>query len=655
MTIRKSMIQTLVIFSVLGIALASSAQSGLKTQAYSASDGTGGIRLLWFIAPEHWRGGWRVEDESGRVLLERVLPGEADAMRRLEASEQAEIIAMMRSANRNGDRAATPVGDVAFGLRVMTDWDFARAAGLAIELQGLERRRTAFVVRRLDERGIPDGAYLKTSVVDLAKKAPPPPPPAALKASASRNGISLYWRLARNPLPVLAYSVERIEGGSPFPLTARPMALGSSWPETSPAFVDANPPVESDVVYQVRALDALGRGSNPDIVRVFSPDFSALDAPEGLRAETDSPGEVVLSWKENSSPHTAGYLIERAYQLSGPFEILTPAGVSSGTARYQDKGLRTGTTYFYRVRSIGPRGDVGVPRPAVLAVVRGNPLPAPETLTAEAGHTRVLLTWQPVAAAAGYHVERRSGSDRPWSRLTGAPVSENRFDDHMGASPGGRFEYRVFAVGYDGQDGSAARPIEVMLPDTVPPAPPRVTAINGEGGRVSISFTPASPEEDTSQVLVLRSDQPGQQGLVIGDPLSGREGRFEDRWVEAGRRYYYRLVAVDPAGNRSDPGDAVTVLVGHVPVPKPAAPDAVFVREPFPHVRLRFTEPPSGLKAVVEAQSSGGSWFVVAGPVTSGEAVDLAPGSEPRSYRLRYQDAGGVAGPASDPIIPDKK
>ncbi|RJQ14990.1 MAG: hypothetical protein C4560_11115 [Nitrospiraceae bacterium] len=649
--LKRKIIQLLLMLLVAGSTQPLFAQSGVKTQAYSASDGQGGARLLWFVSPDRWRGGWRVEDETGKVLADRILPGGADPMKALPAESQAEISSLLRNIREQGNKKRTAVNEITFGIKVFSNWDFARAAGLAIELKGLEKRRTSFVVRRLDDSGKPDTAYLKTEPVDLAKAAPMPPSPLGFRAEAEKSGIELYWRLARNPLPVFAYVVEREYKGELRTLTDSPLVLGSNWPEKSPAFVDKQPPLESDVVYIVRAVDALGRRSNPVATGIFSPDLFALDAPMDVKADAVKTNTAEVSWKANSSSNTAGYLVERSYQLSGPFEILTPEGVTPGTTSYKDKGLRPGTTYFYRVRAIGARGDTGPPGPAVMAVVRGEPVPAPENLTAEAGQTRVRLTWEAVAAASGYHVERRTGNERPWSRLTGMPVPDMLYDDHTGYSPGGRFEYRVLAAGYDGQDGKPSRPVEVMLQDTVSPAPPRFIEASGEGGKVWLTFAPAAPEEDTSQVLVLRADQPDQQGLVIGDPLSGRGRQFEDRWVEPGRRYYYRLVAVDASGNRSDPGEAVGVLVGHESLPRPDAPEAVYAGSPFPHVRLSFDEPPKGLRVLVEAQTGTGAWLYVAGPVTGREAIDLNPGKEAKRYRLRYQDAGGAAGPASKEAV----
>jgi len=631
----------------MGNALPLFAQSGVKAQAYSASDGEGGVRLMWFVTPDRWRGGWRVEDETGKMLADKVIPGRADAMKVLSASSQAEINSIMQNTGERNSKKSGAAQDIAFGMHVFADWNFAQAAGLAVELKGLEKRRTSFVVRRLDNNGKPDGAYLKTEPVDLAKAAPPPPSPREFRAEASKNGVSLYWRLARNPLPVFAYVVEREDKGEIRALTDTPLLLGSAWPENSPAFIDDQPPLEQDVVYLVRAVDALGRRSNPVAVGIFSPDFSALDAPMDVKAEAPKANTVELSWKANSSSNTAGYLVERSYQLSGPYEILTPEGVSRGTTKYQDKGLRAGTTYFYRVRAIGSRGDTGLPGSPAMAVVRGDALPAPENLATETGQTRIRLTWEAVSAASGYHVERRTGNNSPWSRLTGIPLPDSLYDDHVGYSPGGKFEYRVLAVGYDGQDGKTSRTIEVILQDTVPPPPPRFTAASGEGGKVVIAFSPSSPEEDTAQVLVLRSDQPEEQGLVIGDPLSGRERKFEDKWVEPGRRYYYRLVAVDASGNRSDPGEAVGITIGHAPLPKPDAPKVAYEDKPFPHVRLRFDEPPKGLRVIVEAQTSAGAWLYISGPVTGKEAIDLDPGKEAKRYRLRYQDAGGAVGQAS--------
>jgi hypothetical protein len=94
------------------------------------------------------------------------------------------------------------------------------------------------------------------------------------------------------------------------------------------------------------------------------------------------------------------------------------------------------------------------------------------------------------------------------------------------------------------------------------PPPPSIVAIAGLGDKVSITFRPGEPEDQTSKFLILRSKSPTGKGVVVGRPLPADTRQWEDTTVEAGEYFWYRLVAVDKAGNRSAPSRPKWVAVG---------------------------------------------------------------------------------------------
>jgi hypothetical protein len=71
---------------------------------------------------------------------------------------------------------------------------------------------------------------------------------------------------------------------------------------------------------------------------------------------------------------------------------------------------------------------------------------------------------------------------------------------------------------------------------------------------------------------------------------------------------------------------------------------------PFPYVEHQLAPPPAKAQAFVEAQTNGGKWLAVAGPVAEVTTINLtdlpAPGSAV-AYRVIYQAANGVRGAPS--------
>ncbi len=79
--------------------------------------------------------------------------------------------------------------------------------------------------------------------------------------------------------------------------------------------------------------------------------------------------------------------------------------------------------------------------------LRMHPVISPSNLSWSTSSGGVTLTWTPSTdpAVLGYHVYRATGSSGPFSRLTGAAVSDNSFTD-PGAAPGGSYMYMVRAL-----------------------------------------------------------------------------------------------------------------------------------------------------------------------------------------------------------------
>lgn len=473
------------------------------------------------------------------------------------------------------------------------------------------------------------------------------------------SGVSLSWNppAENRALPAISCVVER-NGSS---ISVKPFVVGTQWNPKLSLVVDRSAPPNTAVAYKIYTVDAFGRRSQPSSIRIFFPDFRALAPPAVVQA-AGSPGKILVTWTAGEKPNLAGYVVERSFMANGPWETLMTQALPPGTGQYEDDNLRGGTSYYYRVRAVGPRGDLGPPSFAACAIPTnpGAP-PAVAGLTADAGQTRVRLTWTPVSfPVAGYFVERGaaapsgqgSAGSTNWVRLNSSAVPEPLYDDYIGTASGDTLEYRVLAVALDNAEGPPSKAVEVTLADRSLPGQPTITSASGAGGKVVLTFAPAMPEERTAQFLVLRSGNAADQGVVLGDPLPGSARDYQDLYVSPGETYFYRLVAVDAAGNRSDVTDPVIVRVGSATIPKPAPPVLKAVSQPSPGVTLQFDKAPAGLSVVVERQDAPAKgWLRVAGPIDGTTASDYPPaGNSQVRYRIAYVSASGETGDPSDPV-----
>ncbi len=591
------------------------------------------------IPPARWPpGGFRI-DANGKTLartsvdskaLSRLPEGEREALRRLPARAR---------------KTKSPGAAVIIYGRLLSDWRFARAAGMGGVFPGAPRNIKSVQIQPLNARGRPAGGSLACRL-DPSKA---PPAPAGLRAVSMGDGVMLYWQaFGKKTFPVLSYRVERDTGGGAKSLMLQAPFLPFGHKAKQPAYMDRLPPLEQEITYQVRWVDPLGRKGSWARVRVYSTDFTALRPPARITVKIDKDS-VSLHWPKSDNPRTAGYVVERAYLNTGPYEVLTPRGLPTNQPEYRDSKLKGGTVYFYRVRAMGPHGDLGVPSDPVAAQARSTAVPsAPQRLKADAGRTRVRLSWELLPGnVAGYIIERRAEGSPRWSRLNATLRQPPRYDDLLGPQIGGMLAYRVTAVSQDNLKSAPSKIVKVRLIDTTPPLPPRISTASGVGGKVTLGLQAAAPVKDTARIYVLRGGSVDDPGLVIGKPLPGDAGRFEDTWVQPGKVYWYHLVAADASGNRSADGQAVEVRVASPLLPRPEKPVVNYVAKPVPMVKIRFKQPPARLSVLVQSSVDDIHWRTAAGPTNDSKASDLNPGTGAVRYRIRYRATDGSLGPPS--------
>ena len=647
---------TLVLFALAASGARAQDTSG---KMFAASDGKGHVHLFWFPSPSQWpTGGWRLSDSTGQVLVPLIKMADSAALESLSVEDR-DVIQKLSSVFASPDTSQQRKQFVAIlSLRAFSEPDFARALGLSWTLDNVPTGSKTYKVEGLDAAGKPT-VQMTSSPVDSSQASTLPPTPDGVQAKGDRNGVSLFWNPpSDNRQTIVAYAVERDGGGqSAAPVTAKPAVVGLRWDPKKPLLMDRNAPTNEMLTYRVFSVDVFGRRSEAASIRIFYPDFHALEPPEPLTASAGI-GKIVVSWKAENKPNLSGYVIERASLHAGPYEVLDAQALPPGTAQYEDTEVRGGTTYYYRVRAVNSRGDLGNPSSAAFAQAK-NPDAPPKVvgLAADAGQTRVRLTWKPVAfPIAGYFVERRATTGLPqpesWVRLNPRVTPEPQYDDYLGQTSNAKMEYRIVAVAFDNLEGPPSDSVAVSVANRSLPAEPFITGASGAEGKANVTFEPADPPENTAQFLILRSGRADDVGLVIGDPVPGTARTFTDLYVSPGASYWYRLVAVDKNGNRSDPTRAVVVRVGPPAIPKPASPTVQRVSSPFPHVVFQFSQVPAGLKVIVERQdTANGSWLRIAGPSPAATASDnSAPPSSSAAYRISYVSADGTVGPPSDVV-----
>lgn len=635
--------------------------SNTKGALWLSSDGKGAVSLFWIPKDLSWPiGGWRLERElqNGKkeIVAEKLgIPNNDSSQQSINKSHDRSIREFQEDIkNKKLSKEDADIAINILGLKAALDNDFGLALGVRYQDSDTPKEDLVYHLIALNSKG-KEQSVLSSRKVNGFKKSALPVTPTDVNGTVSDSGVYLSFKsLEQNQMmPVIAYEIEREEkNGEKHPVTDGPQLFVKKNKETSgsSSFTDFSPPRETEVKYLVYGVDLFGRRSQPAVFKAFIEDTSALAAPDNFSVIAGD-NSAKLTWNQNKSPFTAGYIIERTNMPDGPYEAITPEGLESDQTSWKDKKLTGGTTYYYRIRSFGPRGDLGTPSLTKVATPQNAKAPPrPDNFKIDVGRTLIRLHWRAVDfPVAGYLVERQSENADKWTMLTSRVVPMNSYDDHVGLHAQGKFSYRITAVGFDDKRSKPSKIVKANLLDTVSPSPPRITDISGENGKVTVHFKATEPKGDVESFLIVRSISELDPGLVIGDPIPANKSSFEDTFVVVGERYRYQVVAVDNSGNRSDLSWVREVTVNNPPIPIPDKPELDIVEKPFAHIAISVNTPPEGLSTIVQRMDENNTWRPVkVGYSKENVLTDMfSSKSEVVKYRLLYKAKNGVLGEPS--------
>jgi fibronectin type 3 domain-containing protein len=167
----------------------------------------------------------------------------------------------------------------------------------------------------------------------------------------------------------------------------------------------------------------------------------------------------------------------------------------------------------------------------------------------------------------GYNVYRTVASQPEVSQnpINPTPVTTTQYQDRN-FKFGEKYTYVVRSVSL-GTEGSPveslnSNSLELSPVDIYPPSTPGQISPAPAPGRIAL-FWPANPEADLAGYLIYRSTDPNlpKEKWTKLTPAHYTKTTFTDESVEAGKTYYYYIVAIDKVGNVSSPSEVVSETV----------------------------------------------------------------------------------------------
>ncbi len=234
-----------------------------------------------------------------------------------------------------------------------------------------------------------------------------------------------------------------------------------------------------------------------------------------------------------------------------------------------DLAATPGRSYRYRIVFLDPAGAEVSRYERMVRVTPAQRPAAPGKVVATSGEEAVNLTWSypPYRGGdrdmtVGFVVDRRQEGQEP-VRLTPAPLLRVEgylsFQDSS-AEKGHTYRYEVRAVDVIGEASDPALSAPLAFADRTPPLVPQdVTAADTDEG--VLVLWRLSPDLDADHYDVYRgASSQGEFEKINGEPIPVERPRYLDRQPVRGKPWFYKVRAVDRAGNASDLSAAAVVI-----------------------------------------------------------------------------------------------
>ena len=196
---------------------------------------------------------------------------------------------------------------------------------------------------------------------------------------------------------------------------------------------------------------------------------------------------------------------------------------------------------------------------------------APTGLTAQLTEPAIILSWAsptknvdgstPVNIL-GYNIYRSASEQETAKLINPAPVNKNEFKDNTFEFSKNYFYFvRTVSLSGSGEpvESLESNIVNILPVDNFPPAAPSAVTVAAAPNNLSIFFA-ANLERDIAGYRIFRSTD---KNLPLSEwenltPQLLTTNTFTDQKVEAGKTYYYYLIAADKSGNVSRPSEIVS-------------------------------------------------------------------------------------------------
>lgn len=321
-----------------------------------------------------------------------------------------------------------------------------------------------------------------------------------------------------------------------------------------PYFTDID--LENNVTYHYRlqALDYFGRESElSDTVSVLIKDLIPPLPPYRLRAEQENL-KTGLIWMNDTSSDLHGMNVYRSSDDS-LYQKINKELLAKSDTSYLDIAEKSGV-YFYYVSAVDIQGNEARSPKLMVEIPDIIPPEKPKGFTALADTGQIHLSWKPNTDEdlMGYIVYRRikGKKNKDFAPVFADPINQLSYSDHINKVARNYFEYTLAAIDSSYNVSEYSHIVYARMPDVLPPNKPKFKKTHLEENGVLHEWIP-NLDPDLAGYDIFRKEKTDTLAYIKLNKalLPPNKNTYLDVHKESGKIYYYKLCAVDSAGNRS--------------------------------------------------------------------------------------------------------
>ncbi len=384
------------------------------------------------------------------------------------------------------------------------------------------------------------------------------PAPVELKAMPGDRTVVLSWSKTGLDDIYTSYCVEKSsDGGSTFqPAHDLPLVFSSSLTANAENahFYDSLAANGVTYVYRVKGKSPFGiMGPYSDTVHVKGVPSPLGTNPVILKvtdAVTDGDLKITWDFPSNLESKITGFDIYRSKNLDSTFVKINPNMLGVSIREFTD--TEPYPVNYYKIKSEDENGYelasnvlLGQPKDTI-------PPAPPSGLSGVCDKNGVVtLTWAKNAEAdlMGYRVFMSNNPDSLFQQVTGSWVTDTTFKYTINLMTLTERVYFALKALDLRQNASLLSPsCTVVRPDIIPPAPPNITNVQAEPGKVHFNWALSSSGDVVSYEFQRKPNgRPGWEVLLSFYPGNAVRS-FTDSTASVRNWWDYRLLAVDDAG-----------------------------------------------------------------------------------------------------------